>query len=103
MCKYDVPQGSVLGPVLCTQYASPPSQVPSRCCAGHDSYTDDVNDFSVIDQNSESFDVLKATIDATDWYANNEMLLNGSESIVVLIGTRAQRTKFDEFDVCHGC
>ena len=88
-CVAGVPQGSVLGPLLFTAYISPIGRVVRWFGVNHHTYTDDTQLY--VETADGALDRLSHCISCLQhWFLRNHLLLNGSKSEAIIIGT-AQR------------
>jgi len=89
-CIAGVPQGSVLGPLLFTAYISPIGRVVRGFGVNHHTYADDTQLYVEM-ADGGSLDQLSRCISCLQhWLLRNQLLLNGSKSEAIIIGT-AQR------------
>ena len=85
-----VPQGSALGPLLFTAYISPIGRVVRGFGVNHHTYADDTQLYVEL-ADGGSLDWLSRCISCLQhWFLRNHLLLNGSKSEAIIIGT-AQR------------
>jgi hypothetical protein len=92
-CKYGVPQGSVLGPLLYTLYVAPIAGIIASFNINHLQYADDTQLYMALDGTnvSTSLDICFKTV--KEWFALNGLSLNPDKSEAIVIGTSArQRT-----------
>ena len=85
-----VPQGSVLGHILCTLYISPIGQIAASHGLSHQQYADDTQLFiSVCASNpSASVSLLNSCLSGLHyWFSVHGMSLNPSKSEAILFGT----------------
>jgi len=89
-CIAGVPQGSVLGPLLFTAYITPIGRMVGGLGVKHHEYADDTQLY-VETTDRGSLDGLSRCISCLQhWFLRNHLLLNGSKSDTIIIGT-AQR------------
>ena len=91
----DVPQGSVLGPLLFTLYVSPIASLVSRLGIQQHQYADDTQLHIAISKPTETTDIhlLESTLLAlSSWFSHNWLALNPDKSDAILLGTQ-QRNK----------
>ena len=106
--KQQVPQGSILGPILFTLYTSPLGDI----CRSHNvmfhSYADDQENymsFSPALQGSKDhcIQTLEACIsNICIWMRTNLLKLNHSKTEIILLGTRQQLGKVGQFEIKIG-
>jgi len=99
VCRYGVPQGSVLWPTLFALYTSPVEAVVRQHGTMHSVYADDVNLYtSVCPESVSDCSVLSAAHGLWNWlwnwYKMNGMLPNATKSEAILVGTRVQVSRF---------
>jgi len=91
-----VPQGSCLGPVLFTEYASPVFEVIHQCEKDAHGYADDHQVYSAFDPKSlvpalESME--HCIMNIRDWMHKMRLKMNDSKTEFILIGTPQQLAK----------
>jgi exonuclease III len=97
--KYGVPQGSCLGPVFFTLYASPLFDVLSKHNIHASAYADDhqlYHSFDPVSIQSQSAAVtsMESCIsDVKDWMLSHKLKINDSKTEYVLIGTKHMLSK----------
>jgi len=92
-CIASVPQGSVLGPLLFTAYIPPIGRVVGGLGVKHHEYADDTQLYVDITDRG-SLDRLSRCISCLQhWFLRNRLLLNGSKSDAIIIGTAQRRSR----------
>jgi len=94
-CTIDVPQGSVLGPLLFATYTSPIATITRSFQVCHQQYADDTQLFIALNPSDLSSGIANLTscLHALhSWFCLNEMALNPDKSNAMLLGT-LQRSK----------
>ena len=93
-----VPQGSVLGPVLCVLFTADVLQIVGRAGAGVQQYTDDTQAYRHCKANEATKAVrrLQSSLsEIRDWMSSNRLKLNPSKTWWIWIGTRMQLAEND--------
>ena len=104
-CTTGVPQGSVLGPTLCTVYISPIAGNAYLHGINQQQYADDTQLFFLLSPSNYRPDLNKLTgsIDALYiWFSINSMALNPDKSEAILLDTR-QCPWLLQFLFCQRC
>ncbi|CAB4021206.1 Hypothetical predicted protein, partial [Paramuricea clavata] len=104
--QYGVPQGSCLGPLLFTLYASKLFTIIERHLPEAHAYADDIQlyvSFSANSRDDQSADVevmQRCIVDIREWTLSDRLKLNDGKTEFVLIGSRQQLAKVN-IDALH--
>ena len=93
-CKYRVPQGSVLGPMLFTLYVAPLAKIVNSQGGNHTQYADDVQLYIVL-SDTKAISTLRDCFEAVQhWLDLNRLSMNPDKTEAMVVGTAArQRTE----------
>src|SRR6218665_1109214 len=95
---FGVPQGLVLGPLLCILYTVDISSLVRSCSLLHQLYSDDIHAYIHCNAADAvaSVGLMCSAIDAlSSWMASNRLLLNPSKTQFIWLGGRRQLAKVD--------
>src|SRR6218665_595456 len=99
--KLGVPQGSVLGPILCILFTADLSTVLAKHKEKGHLYADDADDVQSLrhglpsDQNHLAERISRVSLDLHFWMKTNRLNLNPSKTQLIWFGTRQQLLKLD--------
>ena len=106
--KYGVPQGSCLGPLLFSTYASPLIDLIEKHSIAASGYADDHQLSQPFDPSSEGAEVkaiasMESCIaDVKDWMLRHKLKINDSKTEYILIGTKPMLSKVQRTDIKVG-
>ena len=86
-CKYGVPQGSVLGPMLFTLYVTPLASQG----ADHAQYADDVQLYVVLNDAKATSTLRDCFAAVQHWFNVNKLSMNPDKTKAMVVGTAARR------------
>jgi hypothetical protein len=93
-CEHGVPQGSVLGPFLFSDYVSPIADVIASHGVQFHQYANDTQLYIAVKSDSDIKKLEECTLAVRDWFTRNGMLLNPNKSEVLLVAWRPNTAKF---------
>ena len=101
---FGVPQGSVLGPMLCVLFISPVAQVVEKFGLRHHQYADDTQiyvSFKPTDS-LQCLSVMEQTTHAVrNWFTMNGFLLNPDKTEAMFLGTSRNLSKIKDQTVVN--
>ena len=96
--RSDVPQGSILGPLLFNIYVNDLPSVPGNCSS--QCYVDDTKlllSFQLHDQHAAITKMNKDLLSIRNWCFDNQLLLNPDKTKLVIFGSRQMTAKISDF------
>ena len=94
---FDVPQGSVLGPILCTMYTK---ALTKSECIKHHLYADDTQIYVAITPKNASHNIpvlQEFLVAVRDWMALNKLKFHPDKTEFIVFGSTSQRASLKSF------
>ena len=97
-CREGVPQGSVLIPLIFSDYVSPIARIFDHFGIQYHQYADDTQLYITVKSPADQTQLTSCVEEVTRWFLVNGLLLNANKTEAIAFGTRQQLAKRTDAD-----